>query len=119
MDIKKYLEEMVKLRASDLHVKAPTGPVYRVDGGLYRNGNKPITVEDVEKAFLDVVSEKQKAEFERDNELDFSYSMPGVGRYRVNAQRQRGSIALAFRLIPFDVPTIDELELPEILKELL
>ena len=58
-------------------------------------------------------------DFETNNELDFSYSIAGVGRFRVNIGRQRGTLALAFRLIPFSVPTIDDLGLPPILKELI
>ena len=119
MDIKKCLKEMVKLRASDLHIKAPTEPVFRVDGTLCKNGFDKLTNEEVEGALVEITTKEQKAAFEQDNELDFSYSMPGVGRYRVNVQRQRGSIAIAFRLIPFVIPTIDELDLPGIFKELI
>jgi twitching motility protein PilT len=118
MDINLCLKEMVTLGASDLHIKAPTPPVYRIDGLLQKNGFPAVTPQDVEKAFMDITVPKQRNEFENTNELDFSYSISGVGRFRVNVGRQRGTMAMAFRLIPFNIPTIDELGLPQILKEL-
>jgi twitching motility protein PilT len=119
MVINDCLKQMVDMRASDLHVKAPTGPVYRVDGALCRDGCDNVTPEDVEKAFLEITKKYQRDEFEHNNELDFSYALPGIARYRVNVQRQRGSLAMAFRLIPYQIPTVEELELPAILKDLI
>jgi twitching motility protein PilT len=119
MDIIFCLRQMVDLKASDLHLKAPTGPTYRVDGALNKNLSGPVTPEDVEKAFYEIATERQRMDFERDNELDFSYSIAGLARYRVNVQRQRGSLAMAFRLIPYTIPTTEELGLPEILKSLI
>ena len=102
-----------------LHIKAPTGPVFRVDGVLDKNRSGPITPEDVELAFFQISSEEHRKAFERENELDFSYALPGIARYRVNVQRQRGSLAIAFRIIPFTIPTIEELGLPVIVKSLI
>jgi twitching motility protein PilT len=118
MDIMNYLSQMVDLRASDLHIKAPTGPVYRIDGALDKDRSHPITPEDVEMAFIKITTESQRNTFKLENELDFSYSIPGVARYRVNVQRQRGSLAIAFRIIPFKIPTAEELGLPDIIKRL-
>jgi twitching motility protein PilT len=119
IDIIECLTKMVELRASDLHIKAPTGPIYRIDGYLCKCGDGEITAEDVEGAFKDITSEEQKVVFEKCLELDFSYSIPGVARYRINVERQRGTLSLAIRIIPFEIPTIDSLKLPDILKDLI
>ncbi|HAS28326.1 MAG TPA: type IV pili twitching motility protein PilT [Dehalococcoidia bacterium] len=119
VDIIECLKKMVALRASDLHIKAPTGPIYRIDGYLCKCEDGEITAEDVEAAFSSITSEKQKAEFYKNLELDFSYSIPGVARYRINVESQRGTLSLAIRMIPFQVPTIEELQLPDILKDLI
>ncbi|MDD4923717.1 MAG: PilT/PilU family type 4a pilus ATPase [Dehalococcoidales bacterium] len=113
------LNRMVELRASDLHIKAPTGPIYRIDGYLCKYEDGEITAEDVEIAFNNITSEKQKSEFCKALELDFSYSIPGVARYRINVEKQRGTLSLAIRLIPFEIPTIESLKLPDILKDLI
>jgi twitching motility protein PilT len=67
----------------------------------------------------EIVTDDQKLAFDRDLELDFSYSIPGLARFRVNVLRQRGSLSLAFRLVPIRAPSIDELELPQVCKELI
>jgi twitching motility protein PilT len=118
MNINDCLKEMVQLGASDLHIKACTKPVFRIDGALHKNGYPEASAEEIEKAFHDITSPKQRCEFEAGSELDFSYSIPDVGRFRVNVEKQRGTLALAFRLIPFHIPTIDEIGLPKILKDL-
>lgn len=118
MEISPFLKQMVEIRASDLHLKAPTGPVFRVDGELLKS-DISVTPEDVEAVFCDITTEAQRHAFYSDNELDFCYSVPGLARFRVNVHRQRGTLSLALRLIPFSVPTIDELGLPQLLKELI
>jgi twitching motility protein PilT len=119
MDICECLKEMVQLNASDLHIKACTSPVFRVDGALHKNGFPELTPEDLQSILTQITNSKQRNEFDANNELDFSYAIPGTGRFRVNVERQRGTLAIAFRLIPFKIPTIEELELPPILKELI
>jgi twitching motility protein PilT len=118
MKITEYLEKMVKLRASDLHLKAPTGPVFRVDGNLIQS-DCGIMPEEVEAVFRQIATESQQHEFYETNELDCCYSVAGLARFRVSVHRQRGTLDLVFRLIPFKVPTIDELNLPQIFKELI
>jgi twitching motility protein PilT len=110
---------MVELKASDLHVKACTRPTFRVDGALHKNGFPELTPEDLQNIMLQITTPKQRNEFEANNELDFSYAIPGTGRFRVNVEKQRGTLAIAFRLIPFSIPTVDDLGLPPILKELI
>ena len=120
MDIIELLKLMVEKRASDLHVRVPSPPVLRVDGELLPLQNLPqTTMEDVETAFDYITTPEQRNRFHLEKELDFAYSVPGLARFRVNVMRQRGTISLAFRLVPFKVFTIDELALPQICKELI
>ncbi len=120
MDILELLKLMVEKRASDLHVRVPSPPVLRVDGELLPLKNLPqATMEDIEIAFDYITTPEQRNRFHLEKELDFAYSVPGLARFRVSVMRQRGTISLAFRLVPFKVFTIDELALPEICKELI
>ena len=120
MDIIELLKLMVEKRASDLHVRVPSPPVLRVDGELLPLQNLPqTTMEDVETAFDYITTPEQRNRFHLEKELDFAYSVPGLARFRVNVMRQRGTVSLAFRLVPFKVFTIDELALPQICKELI
>jgi twitching motility protein PilT len=117
------LDELFKLtidrRASDLHLRVPSPPVIRVDGRLEPQDNlPPLTSEDVQKVFEEITTEEQKKIFAEKLELNFAYSVRGLARYRVNVLKQRGSLSIAFRLVPFKVFSIDELELPQILKRL-
>jgi len=120
MDIVELLRGMVEKRASDLHVRVPSAPVLRIDGELVPLNNLPqVTMEDVEAAFDFITTPEQRNRFHLEKELDFAYSVPGLARFRVSVMRQRGTISLAFRLVPFKVFTIDELALPQICKELI
>ncbi|HEX7475560.1 MAG TPA: type IV pilus twitching motility protein PilT [Dehalococcoidales bacterium] len=119
IDSDSFLRAMVSHRASDLHLKAPTGPKYRIDGGLGKHASFPVTPQDVEDAFIHITTEAQRAAFYLKNELDFVYSIPRVARFRINVHRQRGTLSIAIRLIPFHAPDIDELGLPAICKELI
>jgi twitching motility protein PilT len=80
---------------------------------------EPLTPDDIEEAFRQITTEEQRANFSRDLELDFGFSVPGVGRIRCNAARQRATTSLVIRLLPASIPTIDELGLPEACKELI
>jgi twitching motility protein PilT len=92
---------------------------FRIDGALVRvDGVAALTPEDINEAFLQLTTPEERENFHRHLELDFGYTLPGVGRLRCNAAQQRGSISLAVRLLPPKIPTIDELELPQIFKEL-
>ena len=119
LDIDKLLLDMLTKKASDLHLKSPTGPVYRIDGDLIKDGFIEVTPQDVEDVFSQIATDAQKSIFYAHNEVDFSYSIPGVARFRVNVHRQRGTLSIVFRMIPFKVPTMDELGLPKICKDLI
>jgi twitching motility protein PilT len=119
MEIGKLLYLMVDKGASDLHLKVPSRPVLRIDGVLITQEDlPPLTAEDIESVFEQVATREQRDTFLRERELGFGYSVPGLARFRVNALQQRGTTSLAFHVVPFAVPSIDELELPQICKEL-
>jgi twitching motility protein PilT len=120
MDIIELLKLMVEKGASDLHLRVPSPPVLRVDGELIIQEQSPkLTTEDVEAAFEYITTQDQRSRFHSEKELDFAYSVSGLARFRVSVMRQRGTISLAFRMVPFKIFTIDELGLPPICKELI
>lgn len=119
MQVDELLKRMVDEGASDLHLTVPSPPVLRINGMLIRQEDSPsLTAKDIESALEHVSSQEQRLAFDRDRELDFAYSIPGLARFRVNVLQQRGTMSLAFRLVPFDIPAIDELGLPQVLKDL-
>jgi twitching motility protein PilT len=119
LDIFSLLRTGKSRRASDLHMVAGSPTVFRIDGCLEpANGVTPLTAEDINEAFLQLTTPEEREHFHRHLELDFGYTLPDVGRMRCNAAQQRGSISLAVRLLPPKIPTLDELELPPICKEL-
>ena len=119
MDIIALLHTAKSKGASDLHMIVASPPLLRVNGTLESvNGTVPLTASDISEAFLQVTSPEERENFHKQLELDFGYVLSGVGHFRCNAARQRGAISLAVRLLPPTVPTIDELELPKICKQL-
>ncbi len=119
MDVFSLLRTAVLRRATDLHMGVGNPATFRIDGQLEpANGVVPLTAEDVNEAFLQLTTPEEREDFHRHLELDFGYSMTGVGRLRCNAAQQRGSISLAVRLLAPKIPTIDELALPQICKQL-
>jgi twitching motility protein PilT len=114
------LELVVDKGATDLHLKVPSPPVLRIDGVLMPQEDlPPITPEYIQAIFEQITTQEQRTEFYKDYELDFAYSISGLARFRVNALQQRGTTSLAFHLVPFVIPSIDELGLPRICKELI
>ena len=116
----KLFEVMAEKGASDLHLRVPSPPVLRIDGVLTPLEDlPPITNKDVEALLEHIVTPEQMDTFLTELELDFAYSIPGLARFRGNALRQRGTISLSFRFVPYDIPCIDALELPQICKSLI
>ncbi len=119
LDINELLKSAANYRASDLHIKVGNPPVLRVDGKLHSlPETRRVTQEDVMGMAFSVMNDAQKERFKRSNELDIAYSVPGLGRFRVNIFMQRGTIGMVFRLIPVKIHSIDELNLPEVLEKL-
>jgi twitching motility protein PilT len=107
------LEQMVGLDASDLHVTTNSPPVYRVRGEIMRAGGvDPLTPDDTRGLLYRILSSEQQKRFEIERQLDFAYSLPGVARFRVNVYYQREAVGAAFRLIPDEIKTLEELSLP-------
>ncbi|MEJ5169718.1 MAG: PilT/PilU family type 4a pilus ATPase, partial [Fimbriimonadales bacterium] len=109
------LRRCVEMRGSDLHFKADTGRVYvRVDGDLIQLDDVPVfDPEEFRAAFFDLLRRDQIARFEEELELDFAYEIPGVSRFRGNAYQQRSVVQAAFRVIPYEIQTMEDLQLPE------
>jgi twitching motility protein PilT len=119
-DVDTALRYVVEQEGSDLHLKVPAPPMARIDGELRPiEGAEPLTAEDTEAALEQIISaERIRQEFDTDGEADFSYAVRGLSRFRVNAFRQRGSISIVCRAIPFQVRTIEDLELPPVIRTL-
>ena len=119
MDIFVLLKTGKSRRASDLHMVVGSPATFRIDGSLEpADGAAPLSSEEINEAFLQITTPEEREHFHRQLELDFGYTLPAVGRLRCNAAQQRGSISLAVRLLPPIIPTLDELELPQIFKQL-
>lgn len=120
MEIHDLLRHAESQRASDLHLIVSCSPLLRIDGALQTMVDAPeLTAEEISQIFSQVTTPEQREIFTRDLELDFPYSMPGGGHLRCNACQQQGSISLAFRLLAPVIPTVDELGLPHICKDLI
>jgi twitching motility protein PilT len=119
LEIIDILKRMVEQGASDLHLKVPSPPVFRIDGTLIpQQDMPPLEPADIERIFKEITNEDHRLQFLKRRELDFAYSLNGVARFRVNVLQQRGTMAIAFRLVPYEVPTIGGFGLPQILKEI-
>ena len=103
---------------SDLHLTVGIAPVIRLNGALRAIGGSPLTCSSIQKLLFEIMSEAQRSKLEKELECDFAYSIPGEARFRVNAYFQRNSVGAAFRLIPKEIRTIEELGLPPILKSI-
>jgi twitching motility protein PilT len=117
--IDELLEHMVSRNASDLHVTVGTPPVVRVRGEVQRLEEfAPLTAEDTQQVLYRILSSEQQKQFELNRQLDFSHSIPGLARFRVNVYFQRESVGAAFRLIPAELKTLEELGIPSSLHQL-
>jgi twitching motility protein PilT len=121
LDLAEALRYVVSEEGSDLHLKVPSPPLARVHGHLQPiERYDPLEPADTERVLRQMLAEHpdKLAEFEAENEVDFAYTIEGVARFRVNAFRQRGWISIVARVIPHAVRTVDELELPGVMKEI-
>jgi len=113
MNINDYLKQMIEKDASDLYIKSGAIPYLRVDNKLVPVADKVLEPKEVERLIDSVLSEEQKKHFNLTKELDSAYSTSGVGRFRFNVYYQRGTLAITFRSIKTDIPSFEELNLPE------
>lgn len=103
--------------ASDLHLTVGTPPIIRVDGDLIPTDLDVLTPMDTRSLIYNMLTAEQQKSFEKDLELDISYSVHGFGRFRVNVYKQRGCVAAAFRIIPSKIPTLEELKIAPVISE--
>ncbi len=116
--IDELLEQMVELGASDLHVTVGSPPAFRVRGRIVRQEAAPLSADDTRASLYRILSTEQQKRLELDRQLDLAYAIPGLARFRVNVYFQREALGAAFRLIPQEVKTLEELGLPAVLRTL-
>ncbi|HOX26268.1 MAG TPA: type IV pilus twitching motility protein PilT [Candidatus Krumholzibacteria bacterium] len=117
--MREMLEEMVARGASDLHLTAGLPPQYRVDGLVVGSQFDVLNGEDTRRLAYSILNEEQKKRFENDKELDFSFGVQGISRFRANVFMQRGVTSMAIRQIPYTIHSFEELGLPRVCRELI
>lgn len=115
--INDLLQLMVNRKGSDLFLTAEFPPAIKVDGAVARVSQQPLSANHTMALARSIMSDRQMAEFERTKECNFAISPAGIGRFRVNAFIQQGRVGMVLRTIPADIPTIDQLGLPQVLKD--
>ena len=113
-DYKSILQNMIQQGASDVHLKVGRPPTLRVDGHMVSLDMPALTQDDLRSLAEQIMAPKNIKEFSEQKESDFALAVPGIGRFRVNAYQQRGTIAYAMRTVPFQAKTVAELNLPEV-----
>jgi twitching motility protein PilT len=117
--MRELLEEMVAKGASDLHLTAGLPPQYRIDGSIVTTQFPVLTGDETMRLAYSVLNEEQKKRFENEKELDLSFGVQGISRFRANVFQQRGVVSLAIRQIPYKINTFQELGLPPICRDLI
>ncbi|BCR06168.1 type IV twitching motility protein PilT [Desulfuromonas versatilis] len=119
MELNEILAVALKAKASDIHLKAGLPPIYRIDGQLRPHPKAPrLSPDAVRSMAFGIMNERQRSRFEEVHEADLAYGVPGLGRFRVNAFSQRGTVSMVLRTIPFDILGLEELNLPPVLKKI-
>ncbi|HYJ79209.1 MAG TPA: PilT/PilU family type 4a pilus ATPase [Longimicrobiaceae bacterium] len=116
--LREALEDLVRRGGSDLHLKVGRVPVVRVNGELLETDLPTLRPDDIKRCSEQILKPKQREHFEEHKEIDFAVGVPGLGRFRTNIFQQRGTLGMAFRAIPVDVPNLETLELPKALEEI-
>jgi len=119
VDLKGYLKQMADDRASDLFLSVGAAPGIKVEGTTRYLGDLPLSAAEVEGMAQELMNKDQRIQFAQTLEMNLAHSEPGVGRFRINIYRQRGDVAIVIRYITERIPTIEELNLPPILKDLI
>jgi len=118
MDLNEILSEVLEREASDLHLTTGLPPMLRLHGSLVAMDYPKLSGEDTQNLVYSILTQEQREKLERNWEFDFSYSLPGKARFRVNVYYQRNSVGAAFRVIPVEIKTLSELCLPASLESL-
>jgi twitching motility protein PilT len=111
-EIDKFFSAAWKNNASDIHIKVGEPPVFRIKGSLMRAKVPPLTYDQVKNLFHEIMSEKDRHELDKIGGADFAYSVKGIGRFRINIFKQRGSLSMSARAVKTEIPTIEQLNLP-------
>ncbi len=112
------LQEMVQRGATDLHISAGAPPLFRIDGVLVPSSYPPVTPEQAQALAYSVMRDEHKKKFEEEWECDFSFGISGLSRFRANVYKQRGTVSIAIRTIPFKIRSFSELGIPPVIAEL-
>jgi twitching motility protein PilT len=118
VSLRELLDVLVKKRGSDLHITVGSPPMFRVDGKLVKSEYDVLGPEQTKKLAYSVMNERQRQKFEENSELDLSFGVEQLSRFRCNAFMQRGNVAIALRQIPFKIQSFTELGLPEVVQQL-
>ncbi len=118
MSFKQMMQEMLNQRASDLHLRVGIRPMLRVDGSLIAIDDQILVHEDIDKILSQILNDEQKERFNIKREMDLALSISKMGRFRINLYKQRGTIGIAIRQVNTKVPSFEELNLPEAVKEI-
>lgn len=118
MDLTELLNLGVEKGASDIHITVGRPPMLRVNGELFSLDRDILRPEEAERLIFEALSEKMIFNLEKDGEIDTSLSTSGIGRYRINAFKQRGSYGMVLRIIPLKIPSMDDLNLPNAVRDL-
>lgn len=118
MIFKQMMQEMLNRRASDLHVRVGIRPMVRVDGGLTAIDDQILVHEDIDKILSQILNDEQKERFHKKREMDLALSISKMGRFRINLYKQRGTVGIAIRQVNTKVPSFEELNLPNVVKEI-
>ncbi len=118
INMRELLEDMVSRGASDLHVTAGLAPQFRVDGAVQASNFPVLTPEATRQLAYSILNDEQKKRFENDKELDFSFGVQGISRFRANVFQQRGCTSMAIRQIPYTIHNFEELGLPPVVRTL-
>jgi twitching motility protein PilT len=119
IELQKLLESMIEKKASDLHITTGSAPQFRIDGKLLTLDSTILAAPDTKRLCYSVLTDAQRHKFEEDSELDFSFGIKGLSRFRGNIYLQRGAVAGAFRAISFDILNFSDLGVPPIVTELI
>lgn len=118
MTFKQMMQEMLNKNASDLHLRVGLCPTLRIDGRLSHIGDDILLHDDMEKVLSQILNDEQKKRFQVKREMDLALSVSKMGRFRINLYKQRGTLGVAIRRVNTKVPTFEELNLPEVVKDI-
>lgn len=116
--LQQLLKTMIEKGASDLHITVGAPPSLRIDGDIVPINVPPLTAQETKQSCYSILTDAQKHQFEEENELDLSFGVKGLSRFRANIYLQRGAVAGAFRQIPYEIKTFEELGLPKVVATL-